>query len=95
MASYIDADFATQQDRYAVSRRFIRNVLLRGIAFHLLVKLDVQGLENIPTSGSTLIMINHISGVDPVVAMGIVGPRFVVPMSKVENFRIPIRLDRG
>ncbi len=90
MASYIGADFATQQDRYAASRRFIRNVLLRGIAFHLLVKLDVQGLENIPTSGPTLIMINHISGVDPVVAMGIVGPRFVVPMSKVENFRIPI-----
>jgi 1-acyl-sn-glycerol-3-phosphate acyltransferase len=90
MSSYISADFAALQDRYSASRRFIRNVLLRGIAFRLLVKLDVQGLENIPKTGPTLIMINHISGVDPVVAMGIVGPRFVVPMSKVENFRIPI-----
>src|ERR1043166_8305590 len=90
MSPYISDDFAAQQDRYTASRRFIRSVLLRGIAFHSLAQVDVQGLENIPAVGPMLIMINHISGIDPAVAMGIVGPRFVVPMSKIENFRIPV-----
>lgn len=90
MTSYVSADFATRQDRYAASRRFIRDVLLRGIAFRLLVRVDVHGLEHIPPAGPTLLMINHINGIDPAVVMGVVGPRFAVPMSKIENFRIPV-----
>jgi 1-acyl-sn-glycerol-3-phosphate acyltransferase len=90
MPSYISADFATRQDRYTASRRFIRDVLLRGLAFRLLVQVDVQGLEHIPPAGPTLLMINHINGIDPVVVMGVVGPRFAVPMSKIENFHIPV-----
>ncbi len=90
MTGLVRPDFARRQDRYAQSRRFIRDVLLQRLAFHILVKVNVEGLEHIPADGPTIIMINHISAIDPIIALGIVKPRFVVPMSKVENFHIPI-----
>ena len=37
-----------------------------------------------------MLIFNHISGIDPAVIMGVVRPRFLVPMSKIENFRVPV-----
>jgi 1-acyl-sn-glycerol-3-phosphate acyltransferase len=55
-----------------------------------LIKIDVEGLENIPSSGPTLLVMNHIAAIDPVVVTGAAVPRYVVPMSKVENYRHPL-----
>lgn len=83
-------DVVFHQDRYTLRRRLIRRFLLRGFAFHVLVKIDAEGLEHIPADGPTLLMMNHIAAIDPFVVTGVVTSRFVVPMSKVENYRNPI-----
>ncbi|HLY24829.1 MAG TPA: lysophospholipid acyltransferase family protein [Aggregatilineales bacterium] len=90
MIGLVSADFARRQDRYRAARSFMRDVLIRGIAFRILAHVSVEGLDSIPPSGPTILMINHIAAIDPVVVMGVVRPRFVVPMSKIENFRIPL-----
>ncbi|HRE46605.1 MAG TPA: lysophospholipid acyltransferase family protein [Aggregatilineales bacterium] len=86
----VSADFAFRQDRYRAWRYFIRDVLLRSLAFHLLAKVEVRGFDHIPLSGGTIVLFNHIDAIDPVVILGVVRPRFAVPMSKVENFSLPI-----
>ncbi|MBN1203254.1 MAG: 1-acyl-sn-glycerol-3-phosphate acyltransferase [Anaerolineae bacterium] len=83
-------DVVYHQERYTLRRRFIRGFLLRQIGFHLLVKADVHGLEHIPAAGPTLLVMNHIAAIDPFVVVGVVRPRFVVPMSKIENYRHPV-----
>jgi 1-acyl-sn-glycerol-3-phosphate acyltransferase len=79
-----------RQDRYTFRRRIIRAFLLRQIGFGLLVKPHIEGIENIPDSGPTLLVMNHIAAIDPFVVTGAVTSRFVVPMSKIENYRHPI-----
>jgi 1-acyl-sn-glycerol-3-phosphate acyltransferase len=64
--------------------------LIRNFAMRLLIKLDsVQGIENVPTEGSVILMINHIAFVDPIVVLGCM-PRNVVPMAKIEAYHYPI-----
>lgn len=83
--------FEEDQARYTPWRRFARDFLLRTLAFHLLVTVEEHGLaEHLPPSGSTLIMMNHIGGIDPFVVMGVVRPRFVVAMTKIENYSVPV-----
>lgn len=86
----ISADFAYRQDRYTLWRLFIRDFLLRALAFRVLAKVEAHGLEHIPPVGPTILIFNHIGAIDPVVVAGAVTPRFVVPMSKIENFALPI-----
>lgn len=86
----VSADFAFRQERYTPWRRFIRDFLLRTLAFNVLARVEVTGLENIPPTGPALLINNHIHAIDPVVIVGAVRTRFVVPMSKVENFSLPI-----
>lgn len=71
-------------------RRRILRWALGAIGFTLLAKLDeVSGLENVPTSGPALLLINHIAFIDPVVVMHVV-PRNVVPMAKIEVYDYPV-----
>jgi 1-acyl-sn-glycerol-3-phosphate acyltransferase len=79
-----------RQERYDLRRRLLRDFLLRPVGFGLLVKPHVEGRERIPTSGPTLLIMNHVSAIDPFVVVGTVYPRYVVPMSKVENYRSPL-----
>lgn len=79
-----------QQGRYAVPRRIIRDGLLRPIGFTALVKPIISGRHHIPASGPTLLVMNHIGLIDPVVVVGVVKSRWVIPMSKIENFHNPI-----
>ncbi len=51
----------------------------------LLLRLEVTGLENIPLTGPTIIIINHIAFLDPVMVCG-VSPRLVIPLAKKEVF---------
>lgn len=83
--------WVVQQRRvFELRRRFIRDVLLRGLAFRLLVQVTVEGLEHVPASGPAILMINHITAIDPIVALGAIPHRFIVPMSKVENWWHPL-----
>lgn len=68
--------------------RRLLNFILR-ILFKLLLNLEVVGLENVPLEGPLILMINHTSLLDPVMAGGVM-PREVVAMSKIENFRDPV-----
>ena len=81
--------YVARQPRYTWRRQIIR-FLIRTIGFNLLARVRVQGMENIPAQGPTIIMMNHISLIDPVLCMGAITHRFVIPMSKVENMRNPI-----
>lgn len=70
--------------------RRIANPVLRAL-FNLLYKVDIHGLENIPKQGPFIAMMNHIYFVDPVL-VGVLAPRYIVIMSKIENYQIlPLR----
>ncbi len=79
-----------QQDRYDKRRRFLRDFLLRRIGFVFLAHVRAEGTENIPASGPTLLIMNHIGSLDPFVVTGAVTSRYVVPMSKIENYENPV-----
>lgn len=83
-------DIVYRQARLDARRGFLRDVLLRQIGFRLLVKVQIEGAQHIPASGPAIIMMNHIAAIDPFVVIGAVTTRFVVPMSKEENYRNPI-----
>jgi 1-acyl-sn-glycerol-3-phosphate acyltransferase len=78
------------QERYTARRRLLQNYLLRPIGFGLLVRLHVEGLEHVPASGPTIVIMNHIAAIDPFVVVGAVTSRQLVPMAKIENYRHPI-----
>lgn len=70
-------------------RRTVFNALLR-LLVRVLIDFEVTGVENIPPRGPTILMMNHISAIDPGLCMAAVRTRHVVPMSKIENFRSPV-----
>jgi 1-acyl-sn-glycerol-3-phosphate acyltransferase len=75
--------------RFETRRRVLR-FLIRTIGFTLFAKLDhVEGVENVPTTGPAILMINHISFTDPFVVMHVL-PRNIVPMAKIEVYSYPI-----
>jgi 1-acyl-sn-glycerol-3-phosphate acyltransferase len=80
-------EFVAMQPKYAWRRRVMRAFI--GFVFRLLLRLEVTGLENIPASGPSLLMMNHITLLDPVLCMVAVKQRFVIPMTKVENLENP------
>ena len=56
---------------------------------HTLTKVEVHGLERVPMSGPLIMAFNHIHYLDPYVLVSIL-PRYNVPISKIENFDIPV-----
>jgi 1-acyl-sn-glycerol-3-phosphate acyltransferase len=81
---------AAHQERYNLRRRLLRDGLLRPIGFGLLVKPTIEGRERVPTSGPVIFIMNHIAAIDPFVLVGAVRSRYVVPMSKIENYGDPV-----
>lgn len=71
-------------------RRHIMRGLIRAIGFNLLGHVRIFGTENIPATGPVLLMMNHITALDPGVCMGAVNHRFVIPMTKIENTHSPL-----
>ncbi len=75
------------------SHESVRRVLrwaTDNIAWRWLAKIDkIEGLENVPAAGPAILMINHIAFIDPIVVLGNL-PRNIVPMAKIEVYRIPI-----
>lgn len=82
-------EFVARQPRLTWRRNLLRG-LIRTLGFKVLWDVRVTGLENVPDGGPAIIMMNHISMIDPVLCMGAVTNRFVIPMSKVENLRNPL-----
>lgn len=82
-------NYVARQPALAWRRKLLRG-LIRTLGFRALWNVEVTGLENIPNDGPAIIMMNHISAIDPVLCMGAVSNRFVVPMTKIENMRNPI-----
>ncbi|MCU0465206.1 MAG: 1-acyl-sn-glycerol-3-phosphate acyltransferase [Anaerolineae bacterium] len=66
-------------------RRAIFMGIMRAV-IHTLTQFTVTGQENVPRTGPTILMMNHIAGIDPGLSMAAVRGRYVVPMSKSENF---------
>lgn len=71
-------------------RRRLLRFLIRWIGFTLLAKLDrVEGAENVPASGPSILMINHIAFIDSIVVMHVL-KRNIVPLAKVEVYNYPV-----
>ena len=64
--------------------RWFWNLLLR-FAYTALMRLEVKGLENVPSKGPAIVMINHVNLTDPIVVLAALG-RPMTPMAKVEAF---------
>lgn len=65
-------------------RRRLLHPLLR-LLLKALCRIEATGIEQIPTSGASILMINHISMIDPVVMTGLVRSRHVISMAKSET----------
>jgi 1-acyl-sn-glycerol-3-phosphate acyltransferase len=70
-----------------VFHRFANWVL--NILFHIAFRLEIVGAGNVPRQGAFIAMMNHIYFVDPVL-VGVLAPRHIVIMSKIENYRNPV-----
>ncbi len=57
--------------------------------FYLIMKMDVQGLENFPLDGSVVIACNHVNNFD-VFPMQLSLPRPIFFMAKAELFKFPL-----
>ena len=64
-------------------RRSVLRAAIRLIAFGF-NRLSVSGAQLIPADGPLIIMMNHTSGLDPGLVMGVTTNRFVIPMTKIE-----------
>lgn len=81
-------DYLAFQPTY-MRRRRPMHAFLRGL-IALLWRGTVTGRENIPTTGGVILMMNHASGVDPVLCTGLVKHRYVITMAKIESRRNPL-----
>ena len=68
-------------------RKFWFRVFL--LLCRLLLRITVNGAENIPRNGPLVIVINHIGLLDPVAVLATF-PRLVIPMAKKEAFDMPL-----
>ena len=82
--------FARSSGLPAWRRRFVRDWLLHPIGLRFLVKLHATGHENIPATGPTIILINHIAGLDAVLAGVALQKRSVTPLGKREVLHYPV-----
>jgi 1-acyl-sn-glycerol-3-phosphate acyltransferase len=68
-------------------RRFV--VFVLGSLFKLIMKLDVQGVENLPADGAVVLVANHVTNFD-VIPMQLSLPRPIFFMAKSNLFKFPI-----
>ena len=53
------------------------------------MRMDIQGLENVPRTGGLITAMNHTSFLDPLFVISLVG-RDVIPMAKFELLSTPV-----
>lgn len=72
------------------TKRNVLRWLLRVVGLPLLARVDsVEGVENIPSVGNAIIMINHISFIDPFIVANPL-PRNLVALAKIEVYDYPV-----
>lgn len=70
-------------------RNFLR-WLLRVIGIPLMIRIDsVEGVENVPVEGNAILMMNHVSFIDPFIVADPL-PRNIVALAKVEVYDYPV-----
>ncbi|MDQ7027726.1 MAG: lysophospholipid acyltransferase family protein [Anaerolineae bacterium] len=78
------ADFVARQPQINKRRRILRP-MLRAVG-SLVCKVEVTGLEHVPDCQTpTILMMNHISTIDPIVFTAIIENRYVISMAKAET----------
>ena len=77
--------------RFAFHATFFRKLLVAFLrqVFRLFMKMDVQGLENLPFEGPVVIACNHVTNFD-VFPMQLSLPRPIFYMAKSELFKFPL-----
>ena len=81
-------EYIARQPEYDKRRRILHPLLCA--ALPAFCKVEAEGVDNIPKTGNTCLMINHISYLDPIVVTASIPFRHPISLSKVENFKIPI-----
>jgi 1-acyl-sn-glycerol-3-phosphate acyltransferase len=76
---------------FAFRATFFRKFLIAILrpAFRLFMKMEVQGLENLPSDGPVVIACNHVTNFD-VFPMQLGLPRPIFYMAKAELFKFPL-----
>jgi 1-acyl-sn-glycerol-3-phosphate acyltransferase len=54
------------------------------------MKLTITGLENVPRSGPTIVLFNHVTLLDPIVVALAINFRNMIPLAKAELSRNPL-----
>ncbi|GAB4516274.1 MAG: lysophospholipid acyltransferase family protein [Anaerolineae bacterium] len=75
-----------RREEVPLGRRILMPVL--HFLLWLLVRVSVEGLEHIPKEGPTIVIINHVHILDPVVVVAAIR-RYMVPLSKAEALEWP------
>lgn len=83
------AALAREQSRIAWRRWLLRG-LIRTVGYTFLARVTSTGKGHIPDDAACILMMSHISAIDPVVCMGEVTNRYVIPMTKIENTHNPL-----
>lgn len=81
-------EYVARQPSYAWRRG-----LMRGFAravFGAIFRLSYTNTQNVPDTGGSILLMNHLALIDPILCIAAVKNRFVLPMSKIENSRHPI-----
>jgi 1-acyl-sn-glycerol-3-phosphate acyltransferase len=72
-------------------RRRIFRYGLWNVTYRFWFQMHVHGLENVPPDGPTIMMVNHISVVDPAIMISFApSGRDIVPLAKMEAFSQPL-----
>lgn len=82
-------EFVTGQLNLNKRRAKLHPILCRLVP--LFAKLEVSGLENLPETGPTIMMGNHVSFYDPIFLTAAVNSRYVISMAKAETLSNPIQ----
>lgn len=91
MTDQLQAEFDPRdRQQYSFQVTLFRRLLVRvlRLLFRLLMKLDVQGIENFPLDGSVIVASNHVTNFD-VFPMQFSLPRPIFYMAKSELFKFP------
>jgi 1-acyl-sn-glycerol-3-phosphate acyltransferase len=67
---------------------YFANWGLRAV-FRIILRAEISGLENVPSTSPLVVAISHSSFLDPLMT-GTYMPRDVIPMAKIEAFSLPV-----
>jgi 1-acyl-sn-glycerol-3-phosphate acyltransferase len=72
-------------------RRRIFRYGLWNVTYRFWLQMHVEGMENVPSDGPTIMMVNHINVIDPAIMISFApSGRDIVPLAKIEAFSQPL-----